>query len=307
MKRNLRIKSALLSLVMVFTALVGVMASAPVTASAATTASTISVMSFNVRVDLLKNGRDKLVIDTIKENAPDVFGVQEADITWMNTLKDALPSYTAIGKGRDWWGAGEHSAIFYRTDLFKAIASDTRWLSSTPTKESLYSYTENGKTYKANDKRIMTYVVLERKSDGARFLVVNTHLDNNGDNTLAVAEKIRQGQIGVMMQQIQGVLNARGNLPTIVLGDFNATPEKSARQTMIANGYLDASSIAAQGSASSTYNGMSDGTSAILDYIFVSSNLANAVESYTVCSPKRNGQWISDHNAIIATITIPGK
>ena len=199
----------------------------------------------------------------------------------------------------------EHSAIFYRTDKFTPIASDTRWLSSTPTKESLYSYTENGTTYKANNKRIMTYVVLERKSDGARFLIVNTHLDNNGDNTLAVAEKIRQGQIGVMMQQIQGVLNVRGNLPTVVLGDFNATPEKSARQTMLSNGYLDASAVAAQGGAASTYNGMSDTTSAILDYIFVSSNLANAVETYTVCPPKRNGQWISDHNAIVATITIP--
>ena len=172
MKRNLRIKAALLSLVMVFTALVGIVAVTPLNVSAATNSQVLTVMSFNVRVDLLKNGRDKLVIDTIKENAPDVFGVQEADITWMNTLKNGLPGYAAIGKGRDWWGAVEHCAIFYRTDLFTPIASDTRWLSSTPTKESLYSYSENGTTYKANEKRIMTYVVLERKSDGARFLVV---------------------------------------------------------------------------------------------------------------------------------------
>ncbi len=266
---------------------------------------TITVMSFNVKVELLKNGRDTLVIDTIKENAPDVFGVQEADITWMNTLKNGLTGYAAIGKGRDWWGAGEHCAIFYRTDLFTPIASDTRWLSATPTQESLYSYTENGTTYTANDKRIMTYVVLERKSDGTRFLVVNTHLDNNGDNSLAVAEKIRQGQIGVMLQQIQGILDVRGNLPTIILGDFNATPEKSARQTMLSNGYLDASAIAAQGTAASTYNGMTEGTSAILDYIFVSPNLASAVGTYTVCPSKRNGEWISDHNAIVATIALP--
>ena len=108
-----------------------------------------------------------------------------------------------------------------------------------------------------------------------------------------------------MLQQIQGVLNVRGNLPTIVLGDFNATPEKSARAAMLSNGYFDASAIAAQGTAASTYNGMTEGTSAILDYIFVSSNLANAVETYTVCPAKRNGEWISDHNAIVATITLP--
>lgn len=274
-------------------------------AGSSTSSQTITVMSFNVRVDLIKNGRDKLVIDTIKQNAPDVFGVQEADITWMNKLKSGLSGYAAIGKGRDWWGKGEHCAIFYRTDKFKAIASDTRWLSSTPTKESVYSYTENGKTYKANDKRIMTYAVLERKSDGARFLFVSTHLDNNGNNSLAVAEKIRQGQIEVMMKQIQGVLNARGNLPVIIVGDFNATPEKSACKTMLTKGYSDASKVAAQGTAQSTYNGMSEGTSAILDYIFVSSNLKSAVKTYTVCPSKKNGQWISDHNAIVATINVP--
>ena len=278
-----------------------------ITAFAATTTNKdITIMSFNVRVDLIKNGRDKLVIETIKAAAPDVFGVQEADITWMNKLKSGLPGYAAIGKGRDLWGAGEHCAIFYRTDKFKAIASDTRWLSSTPTKESVYSFKEGGKTYKANQKRIMTYVVLERKSDGARFLVVSTHLDNNGNNTLAIAEKIRKAEVDILMKEVQGILKVRGNLPTIILGDFNATPEKSAYKTMTGTyGYSDASKVAAKGSASSTYNGMSDGTSAILDYIFVSSNIKSAVKSYTVAPAKRNGSWVSDHNAIYATITIP--
>ena len=267
---------------------------------------TLTVMSFNVRVDLIKNGRDKLVIETIKENAPDVFGVQEADITWMNKLKSGLSGYAAIGKGRDLWGAGEHCAIFYRTDKFKAIASDTRWLSSTPTKESTYSFKEGGKTYKANEKRIMTYVVLERKSDGARFLVVNAHLDNNGNNTLAIAEKIRKAEVDILMKEVKGILKVRGNIPTIILGDFNATPEKTAYKTMTGTyGYSDSSKVAASGSASSTYNGMTAGTSAILDYIFVSSNIKGAVQSYKVCAAKRNGQWVSDHNAIVVKIALP--
>ena len=275
-------------------------------AYAATVNKDITIMSFNVRVDLIKNGRDKLVIETIKAAAPDVFGVQEADITWMNKLKSGLSGYAAVGKGRDLWGAGEHCAIFYRTDKFKAIASDTRWLSSTPTKESVYSFKEGGKTYKANEKRIMTYVVLERKSDGARFLVVNAHLDNNGDNTLAIAEKIRKAEVDILMKEVQGILKVRGNIPTIILGDFNATPEKTAYKTMTGTyKYSDASKVAAKGTASSTYNGMTSGTAAILDYIFVSSNIKSAVKTYTVAAAKRNGSWVSDHNAIYATITVP--
>jgi endonuclease/exonuclease/phosphatase family metal-dependent hydrolase len=42
-----------------------------------------------------------------------------------------------------------------------------------------------------------------------------------------------------------------------------------------------------------------------IDYIFVSPELKDAVDTYTVCPSKRDGQWISDHNAIIATITLP--
>ena len=75
---------------------------------------------------------------------------------------------------------------------------------------------------------------------------------------------------------------------------------------MIGAGFLDSSHVAKEGEIKSTYNGMDDSyTGAIIDYIFVSPELVSAVDTYTVCPAKRNGQWISDHNAIIATITLP--
>jgi endonuclease/exonuclease/phosphatase family metal-dependent hydrolase len=97
-----------------------------------------------------------------------------------------------------------------------------------------------------------------------------------------------------------------GDLPTIVTGDFNVSPEASAYTTMIGAGFLDSSHVAKEGEIKSTYNGMDDSyTGAIIDYIFVSPDLGGAVDTYTVCPAKRDGQWISDHNAIIATITLP--
>ena len=159
----------------------------------------------------------------------------------------------------------------------------------------------NKLTY-ANFPRIMTYVVLERKTDGVRFLYVNTHLDHDGNNTIEVAEGVRQQQIEILIDEIKKL----GDLPTIVTGDFNVTPEASAYQTMIANGFLDASRVAKEGEVKSTYNGMQEPTvDAIIDYIFVSPALADVVDTYTVCPAKRDGGWVSDHNAIIATITLP--
>ncbi|MBO7273472.1 MAG: endonuclease/exonuclease/phosphatase family protein, partial [Clostridia bacterium] len=165
---------------------------------------------------------------------------------------------------------------------------------------------ETGITHRANFPRIMTYALLERKTDGVRFLYVNTHLDHNGNNSQEVAEKVRQGQIEVLIAEIQKLCQAYGDLPTIVTGDFNVTPVASAYTTMIANGFLDSSKVAEQGEIKPTYNDRNDDyPGAIIDYIFVSPNLAEAVETYTVCPAKRDGQWISDHNAIIATITLP--
>ena len=109
-----------------------------------------------------------------------------------------------------------------------------------------------------------------------------------------------------MIAEIQKLNDTFGDLPTIVTGDFNVSPEASAYTTMIANGFLDSSKVAKQGEIKPTYNGMNnDYEGAIIDYIFVSPNIADVVDTYTVCPAKRNGQWISDHNAIIATITLP--
>ena len=256
-----------------------------------------SVMSFNVYVG---NQFNKAYIDrviaTILDNTPSVLGVQEASVPWMTALKSGLGDiYTSVGVGRDWGGLGEHSAIFYRTDMFNLIESGTKWLSTTPD-------TQGSKLANANFPRIMTYAILERKTDGARFLYVNTHLDHNGNNSAEVAEQIRQAQIEILIAEIKKL----GDLPTIVTGDFNVTPDASAYKTMIANGYLDASHVAAEGEILPTYNGMIDSDiDVLIDYIFVSPELEELVDTYTVCPSKRDGQWISDHNAIIATITLP--
>ena len=267
---------------------------------------TFSVMSFNVYVSSFNDARTRRVIDTILENTPSVFGVQEASVAWMNALKNGLNGlYAYVGVGRDRGGSGEHSAIFYRTDKFNLIQSGTKWLSNNPNEEGSYcTYTDpvTGKVHYANFPRIMTYAILERKTDGVRFLYVNTHLDHNGNNSHEIAEGVRQAQIEILIAEIKKL----GDYPTIVTGDFNVSPGASAYTTMIAGGYLDSSLVAKEGEVKPTYNGMDNNyAGAIIDYIFVSPNLADAVNTYTVCPSKRDGQWISDHNAIIATITLP--
>ena len=211
----------------------------------------------------------------------------------------------SVGVGREANLKGEYSAIFYRKDLFTLVDSGTKWLSNTPD-EAGSKYQIPNTTYVANCPRVMTYAVLERQTDGVRFLYVNTHLDHDGNNNTTVASQIRRNQIEILLAQIDIVKNEFGNLPTIVTGDFNVSPGQSPYKAMTEGGYLDSSLIAWAGEPQSTYNNMEDDyKGAIIDYIFVSPDLAGAVDSYMVCPAKRDGEWVSDHNAIIASITLP--
>ena len=50
----------------------------------------------------------------------DIFGTQEGKYPQLQDLRQAMPGYDYIGVGRDdGKRAGEHSAIFYRTDKFE--------------------------------------------------------------------------------------------------------------------------------------------------------------------------------------------
>ncbi len=266
----------------------------------------VTVMSFNVKVHgLFESSRTDLVVGTIRDANPDVFGVQEDDSLWVTSLRSEFKNeYTIVEKSS---GSNESCAVFYRTSMFTCLESGTKWLSNTPDKASKYSYTEGGKTYTENYNRIMTYVVLQR-NDGAKFLYVNTHLDNNGDNSHEVAEKIREGEVKNMMKIINGITSRFPNIPVIVNGDFNVVPDtRLAYNAMTGTyGYLDSSRIAKEGGPSTTFTESKDENSGIiLDYIFVSPDLKNMVETYYVCPAKRNGKWVSDHNAIVAKIAIP--
>ena len=261
-------------------------------------------MSFNVKTN---NSNKSLVIDVIRANNPYVFGVQEADSSWMSYLKSQLGStYTCVGveRGGGIFNSGsEHSAIFFHTDMFNLVEGGTKWLSQTPDVASKYSDGTNT----ANYNRIMTYVVLERKSDGARFIYVNTHLDNNGNNDGTAAENVRKGQVEILLQQIQVLYGKYGNLPTVVSGDFNTqgVNNTASYKAMLAGGFTDSSKVAVEADDKRTFNGNEDSGKVIFDYIFVSADWADDVETYKVCEEKIDGKWISDHNAIISTIVFP--
>ena len=86
-------------------------------------ATTLSVMTFNMRYDNPEDGADNWrfrrgrVAEVIASHGVDVFGTQELLANQLGDLKRLLPGYAAVGVGReDGAEAGEFSAVFYRRD-----------------------------------------------------------------------------------------------------------------------------------------------------------------------------------------------
>ena len=102
----------------------------------------LRLMSFNVRYenaeDLgLRAWRQRVIgaVRMIREENPDVIGVQEALHGQAADLWASLPDYEFIGAARDdGRRAGEYAGIFFRRARFEVDLSDsgTIWLSDTP-------------------------------------------------------------------------------------------------------------------------------------------------------------------------------
>ena len=175
-------------------------------------ASSLRVMSFNIRLDLASDGpnawpqRKHMVAEIIRHEAPALVGMQEVLLHQKNDLAADLPGYSFIGAARD-DGAekGEFSPLAFRSDRFELLQSGTFWLSPTPS--------QPGKAWDAAFPRIVTWAILRDNTAGARLAVLNTHFDHVGTEARAMSASI----VADWARRHAGEGHA-----VIVLGDFNA-------------------------------------------------------------------------------------
>ena len=216
----------------------------------------------------------------------DVFGVQEALLGQMNYLDRALSDYQYIGVGRDNGGSkGEFSAIFFNAAKFNLIREGTFWLSETPAQPSV--------GWDAAYPRICTYGEFEDKESGTRFMVFNTHFDHRGKTA-------RTRSANLILEQIQYLNNK--DLPVILTGDFNATPEEQPI-TLVSTSLIDGKTVTQSTfyGPLGTFNGFkNDSMDRRLDYIFVK---RCQVESYIHIDDRTDqNRPISDHLPVLARV-----
>lgn len=100
----------------------------------------ITVLAYNVyfggKDEMSPENRAPLIVETIRNFAPDSFGAEECTPEWKKLLTEQLPEYTWVGTPRNLL-FGEASPVFYNSEKYEALDSGTFWLSTTPHRERI--------------------------------------------------------------------------------------------------------------------------------------------------------------------------
>jgi endonuclease/exonuclease/phosphatase family metal-dependent hydrolase len=253
----------------------------------------LSVVTYNIRYANPADGPDfwpnrvDAVVSFLSEQ--DLAGLQEVTDPQLQDLRSRLPDFESYGVGRDdGKQGGEHAPIFYRRDRLKEVKRGTFWLSESPEAVGVAGWD-------AALPRTCTWMILRDRRSGATMLVANTHFDHRGEQARRNSAKL----IVARLRQLAG------DLPVILLGDFNCQSGSEPYQSLTADSFLtnarDRSETPPSG-PESTWNGFEQiDTRGAIDHIFVREPLS--VLDLGVFDPKTSsGRFASDHLPVRARI-----
>lgn len=251
------------------------------------------IATFNIRWDNPGDEgnlwKDRLphVVSLIQFHQISLFGTQETLVNQLKQINEGL-GYLSIGVGRDdGKEKGEFSPIHYDPKQYQLEDSGTFWLSPTPDSPS--------KGWDAALNRICTWGRFKDKK-GEKFYVFNVHYDHIG-------QQAREESSKLLVAKVKEI-NTK-NLPVILMGDFNVTPENPAYATITSDpSWKDARlvsklpSYGPKGTFNSfDWNKMPDG---IIDHIFIQGKIQ--VIRHGILTDNYGKKYPSDHFPVMAEV-----
>jgi len=171
-------------------------------------------MSLNLRFGLADDGpngwgrRKESVLKLFQEQHPDFIATQEANDFQIDFLADNLPDYAYIGRrvpAPKFW---QHNILFYSKGI-ECKEQVHFFLSETPSIPS--------RSFGSQFPRQGTLGLFHMNNQG--LVCIDTHFDFETPAQMGAARVIKQQ-----------LASFPGEIPAIVMGDFNATPESPCYQ-----------------------------------------------------------------------------
>ncbi len=257
----------------------------------------MKVMTFNLRSDNILDihnrwrKRKSIVCDVINKYECDIIGLQEVTNQMEEDLKENIRDYNIFGEGRTKKLFLEKNNLLIKNN-YLIEEPKTFWLSQTPDKRG-------SSIWYSLFPRICTTAIIEVET-GVRIRVYNTHLDC----LLPYAREYGLKIIAKAMEEYQ----KKEELPCILMGDFNATPNSKLIKNFSKGLYSNKYFIAVQEldkelykeSTMGMFRGKEKGMH--IDYIFVSEEFT--IKDVKIIKDSIEGKYPSDHYPIIAEITL---
>jgi endonuclease/exonuclease/phosphatase family metal-dependent hydrolase len=252
-----------------------------------------TVATFNIRYANPKDSgnlwvdRKQRVTDLIRFRGFDIVGVQEALRMQLDDMAQLMPEFGWYGIGRDdGKSAGEHSAIFYRTDRYTVLDKGSFWLSPTPDRP--------GPGWDANLNRICSWLKLSDKQGGKTFYVFNAHYDHQGVQARVESSKL-------VVEKIKAIA---GNNPALFMGDLNGGWDSDWYVRLHQSGFVRDSRHTAKlvYQPNGSFNGfrVDDVRKDVIDHIFITPQFKPG--RWAVLTDTYNGKFPSDHFPVMVEL-----
>ncbi|ODS54704.1 MAG: hypothetical protein ABS36_10790 [Acidobacteria bacterium SCN 69-37] len=262
-------------------------------------------MTYNIRLGTANDGDDhwtrrrEMLFELLREEHPDLVGLQEAFRFQIDEILAAVPGYGVVGVGRDdGLAGGETSAILFRTSRLHVAEAGTFWFSDTPE-------TPGTRTWGNRYNRVSSWArFIDR--DGRGFYHYNLHLDHE-------SQPSREKSTVLLLDRIRA--RAYADEPVVVTGDFNSGENNPALHHLIdaqapgaAPAFVDTFRVLhPQDTEVGTFTAFKFGETKgdKIDYVLVPPG--TQVLDARIIRTSRDGRYPSDHFPVTARIMWPAK
>lgn len=252
----------------------------------------MKIVTFNLRVRWDNDGinsfihRVGLIYEKISAETPDVAAFQEMKPRHLELLRKLMPEYWFVGQPSSETGEGVYTAV--KRSEYLLCGFEAFWLGP-----DIYL---PGSRFDGQSKHARTcQVTLIRHWKSGRMLrIYNVHLDHINSE---IAAKGMQCVLRKMEEDFRRI-----NADTVLLGDFNETPDGAA--LAFCKGFQSPPLTEITWEIPYTYHGFGAKDPIKIDYIFVSEGLAESVRGVKAWEDQKNGIYLSDHYPICAEIEL---
>jgi len=263
-------------------------------------ATPLRIMTFNIRrqgkekePNNLWENRKARVEQLIRDQHPDIMGLQEPTKEQIGDLAQALKQYAWFGTGRgsSWLGMGtdEYNPIFYNTQRFELQPE-----------HGTFSINQSGKFEYAWDykkygllPRICTWAKFKDKKTNHEFYVYNTHLDH----------LYPQAQRHGLTTILNFMTKQNKQLPVILMGDFNTELTAELQDTLLKDFSDTKLRTLFRVGPEETRTGWHHEELKKIDHILLSNNAdAMIVQHITVAEPNKD-ELPSDHRPVMIDLS----